>query len=62
MTKAQYWEVKLAHVATAYNDNTEYSILDGKGRVIAYDTSFELLYKIVRAHNYCFFEEEAPRD
>lgn len=61
MTKAQYWEVKLTHSATAYNDNTEYSILDGEEHVIASDTSISMLSRIASAHNRCFFEE-VPHD
>lgn len=60
MTKEQYWEVKLHHIAEAYNDNTEYAIMDGNERIVATDTSLNLLSKIASAHNKCFLEEATP--
>lgn len=54
MKKEQFWEVQLTHTAQAYNDNTEYSIINGKGLIVASDPSFTLLSKIASAHNKCF--------
>lgn len=59
MKRSQYWSVKQTHARTAYNDEDEYSIVNGEGKTIAsfYNGSREKLAQVVDAHNLCFLAD-----
>lgn len=58
MRKSYYWTVRQTHSKTAYNDEDEYSIVNGVGNEIAkfYNGSREKLTHIADAHNLCLIE------